>query len=204
MSPHRHAEHQSKLKFLLQSAAALASTTVVTAGLGFVYWAVAARAFPAIAVGESSTAITAVSLIAPLTVLGFGTLLLAELPTMKQGRSTLLSTAALLTGVVASAVALGCAFGLPSDFLGLPEIGSRPAVALIFAATLFITTISSGPEFHGAIGSLVSRFFTNSIQPKRPVLRKSPILGCSSASPATLFSTYLPMRAALFTRSSSL
>ncbi|MGV1005440.1 MAG: family 16 glycosylhydrolase [Candidatus Nanopelagicales bacterium] len=153
MSPHRHAEHQSKLKFLLQSAAALASTTVVTAGLGFVYWAVAARAFPAIAVGESSTAITAVSLIAPLTVLGFGTLLLAELPTMKQGRSTLLSTAALLTGVVASAVALGCAFGLPSDFLGLPEIGSRPAVALIFAAT--VATQCIGLLFDQALLSVV-------------------------------------------------
>ncbi len=153
MSPHRQAEHRSKLKFLLHSAATLASTTAITAGLGFVYWAVAARAFPAVAVGESSTAITAMSLIAPLTVLGFGTLLLAELPTMREGRSTLLSTAALLTGVVAGAVALGCAFFLPGDFLGLPGIGNRPAVALIFAAA--VATQCVGLLFDQALLSVV-------------------------------------------------
>ena len=49
----RHAEHRSKLRFLLRSAASLASTTMVTAGLGFAFWAVAARAFPASEVGES-------------------------------------------------------------------------------------------------------------------------------------------------------
>lgn len=136
MSGDQHQEHHSKLRFLLRSAAALASTSIVTAGLGFIYWAVAARAFPATAVGESSTAITAMNLIAPLTVLGFGTLLLAELPTMTKGRSTLVSTSAALTGGVAGMVALVCAFLLPPDFLGLPGIGHRPDVALMFAAAV--------------------------------------------------------------------
>jgi hypothetical protein len=97
-------EHRTKLRFLLRSAAALASTSVVTAGLGFVYWAFAARVFPATNVGEASTAIAAMNLIAPLALLGLGTLLIAELPPMTDGRSTLVSTAGLLTGLAAGAV----------------------------------------------------------------------------------------------------
>jgi O-antigen/teichoic acid export membrane protein len=129
-------EHRSRLRFLMRSAAALASTSVVTAGLGFVYWAVAARSFPATAVGEASTAIAAMSLIAPLTLLGLGTLLVSELPTMRDGRSTLVSTAALVSAIAAGAVALVAALVLPGDFLGLPGIGNRPVVAVIFAAAV--------------------------------------------------------------------
>jgi O-antigen/teichoic acid export membrane protein len=136
MTDDRHAEHRGKLRFLLHSAAALASTSILTSGLGFVYWAVAARAFPATAVGQSSTAITAMSLIAPLTLLGFGTLLLAELPSMPEGRSTLVATAALISGAAAGGLALLCTVVLPGDFLGLPGIGHRPVIALVFAAAV--------------------------------------------------------------------
>lgn len=131
-----HADHHHKLRFLLHSAAALASTTVITAALGFVYWAVAARVFPATDIGESSTAIAAMSLIAPLTLLGFGTLLLAQLPTMKGGRSTLVATVALLTGLVSGGIAMLCSRVLPSDFLGLPGIGTNLSVELLFAAAV--------------------------------------------------------------------
>ena len=130
------ADHRSRLRFLVRSAATLASTSVVTAGLGFVYWAVAARSFPATAVGEASTAIAAMSLIAPLTLLGLGTLLVSELPTMREGRSTLVSTAALVSAIAAGAVALVAALLLPGEFLGLPGVGNQPVVAVIFAAAV--------------------------------------------------------------------
>lgn len=152
MTDQHHAEHRSKLRFLLRSAAALASTTVVTAGLGFVYWAVAARAFPATAVGQSSTAVAAMNLIAPLTLLGLGTLLIAELPTMSTGRGAMVSTAALVTGLVASVVAFGCALVLPGDFLGLPGIAT-PVVAALFAAA--VATQSVGMLLDQALLSLV-------------------------------------------------
>lgn len=131
-----HAEHHSKLRFLLRSAAALASTSVVSAALGFIYWAVAARMFPAVDVGEASTAIAAMSLLAPLSVLGLGTLLLSELPAMTSRRSTLVATAALLTGLFSGGVALICTLVLPSDFLGLPEVSTHFPVALLFAAAV--------------------------------------------------------------------
>lgn len=145
-------EHRNKLRFLLRSAAALASTSVVTAGLGFVYWAFAARVFPATNVGEASTAIAAMNLIAPLALLGLGTLLIAELPTMTAGRSTLVSTAALLTGLAAGAVAYACALILPGNFLGLPGIGSI-GLASIFAVA--VATQSIGLLLDQALLSMV-------------------------------------------------
>lgn len=160
----RHAEHRSKLRFLLHSAASLASTSVVTAGLGFVYWAVAARTFPAASVGESSTAVAAMNLIAPLTLLGFGTLLMTELPTMRAGRSALVSTAALVAGSVAGLAAFFCAFTLPAGFLGLPDIAT-PAVAALFAAT--VATQSVGSLLDQALLSLIGggmQFRRNVIQ----------------------------------------
>jgi O-antigen/teichoic acid export membrane protein len=130
----RDAQHQSKFRFLMHSAISLASTSVLTSLLGFVYWALAARTFTPSEVGQSSTAVSAVNLIVSGTMLGFGTLLVAELPSMGRGRSTLVSTVAAFTGAIAGLVALGCAFVLPIDFLGLPDIHIF-GVALLFAAT---------------------------------------------------------------------
>lgn len=152
MTDNAHAAHRSKLRFLLHSAVSLASTSVLTSGLGFVYWAVAARAFPASAVGQSSTAISAVNLIAPLAMLGFGTLLMVELPAIGKGRGTLVATAALVTGVVAGVAALLCAFFLPGSFLGLPGVDT-PGVAILFAATA--ATQSVGNLLDQALLSLI-------------------------------------------------
>lgn len=126
--------HRGTLRFLLHSAATLAATSVLTAGLGFVYWAVAARAFPAAEVGESSTAISAMSLLAPLAMLGFGTLVMVRLPAMREGRSTLVSTAVTVTAAAASLAALLCAVLLPDDLLGLPGLGHKPAETGLFVA----------------------------------------------------------------------
>lgn len=136
-----HAEHQSKLRFLIRSAAALVSTSVVTSGLGFVYWAVAARVFAATDVGESSTAISAMNIIAPFAVLGFGTLLMFELPSMRGGRATLVSTASIFSAVVGAVVALVCAFVLPSDFIGLPGIGHDIGITVLFTAAVATQTV---------------------------------------------------------------
>jgi len=145
--------HRSNLQFLLRSAAALVSTSIVTSGLGFIYWAVAARTFPATDVGESVTAIAAMNLIAPFTVLGLGTVLVTRLPTMRGGRAELVSTALLLTGVVGAGVALVCAFALPSDFLGLPGIGRDVGITAIFVAA--VATQSMGYLFDMALLSLI-------------------------------------------------
>lgn len=146
-------EHRKNLRFLLRSAAALVSTSIVTSGLGFVYWAFAARAFQVVDVGESATAIAAMSLIAPFTVLGLGTMLVSKLPTMSEGRAVLVSTAATVSGVVGTIVAVVGAFTLPDSFLGLPGIGRDPAITVMFVAA--VATQSIGYMIDSALLSSV-------------------------------------------------
>lgn len=125
--------HRSKRNFLLRNAAALVSTSVVTSALGFVFWTVAARMYPVSVVGESTTAISAMSLIAPFTVLGFGTALISKLPTMRSGRAQLVSTAVVVCALAACLVAVACALILPATFMGLPGIGESVWVTVLFA-----------------------------------------------------------------------
>lgn len=55
------------------------ASTLLTSGLGFVFWMVAARTATASVVGQAAAVISAMQLIATFCVLGFPTLLLAEL-----------------------------------------------------------------------------------------------------------------------------
>jgi O-antigen/teichoic acid export membrane protein len=127
-------DHQRQRGFLVRSALALVSTSILTSGLGFIYWAVSARLFPPSNIGEAATAIAAMNLIAPLTTLGFGTVLLAELPAMRGGRSELVSTAAVVSGIFGGGLALICAMALPAGLLGLPGVGHDGGATLLFAA----------------------------------------------------------------------
>jgi O-antigen/teichoic acid export membrane protein len=126
--------NQRQRGFLVRTALSLVSTSFLTSGVGFIYWAVSAHFFPPSNIGEGATAIAAMNLIAPLTTLGLGTLLLAELPTMSARRSELVSTAALFGGISGGAVALICAMVLPAEFLGLPGVGRDGGATLLFVA----------------------------------------------------------------------
>lgn len=133
MTGEAHAEHHHKLRSLVRNAASLVSSSVVTSGLGFIYWTVAARMFPATSVGQSATAISAMSLIAQFTVLGFGTALVFKLPTMGNGRAQLVATTALVCAVVGGLVAVLGGVLLPDSFLGIPGIGHEMGPTLLFA-----------------------------------------------------------------------
>lgn len=128
--------------FLVRTALALVSTSFLTSALGFIYWAVSARFFPPSNVGQAATAIAAMNLIAPLTTLGFGTLLLAELPTMSTRRTELVSTAAVFSGIFGGGLALICAMVLPQEFLGLPGIGHDVSATLLFAAGVAVQGVA--------------------------------------------------------------
>lgn len=132
---------QRERGFLVRTAAALVSTSFLTSALGFIYWAVAARLFPPSNIGEAATAIAAMNVIAPLTTLGFGTLLLAELPTMSARRAELVSTLALFSGVSGGGLALICALVLPPEFLGLPGVGRDGGTTLLFGAAVAVQSV---------------------------------------------------------------
>jgi len=133
MSTDEHPHGRRNRGFLVRGVIALTSTSVVSSGLGFVYWALAARLFTVSDVGASATAIAAMNLIAPFTVLGLGTALVSRLPEMPNERAELVSGAAFICGVAGGVVSLMLALVLPSDFLGLPGVGRQVFPTLLFA-----------------------------------------------------------------------
>ena len=96
----------SRHRSLLTNAASLFATTGVTALSGVAFWWVAAHRLPLASVGYASAAVSAMTLIATVGMLGFGTMLIAEAGRVP-GRSGGLITAALLAaGAVSGAGAL--------------------------------------------------------------------------------------------------
>ena len=73
--------------------------------LGFVYWAAAARLFSQQAVGYGAAAISAMTLLGTIGMLGMGTLLIGELP-RRTARAGLVSAALLTCGLGSLVLAL--------------------------------------------------------------------------------------------------
>lgn len=93
---------------LLSNAGSLFGTTILTAGLGAVYWAVAARIFPATAVGLAAAAISAMILMGRVATLGLGTVLMGELSQHEGSERGLIYSATTISAV--AGVVLGAVF----------------------------------------------------------------------------------------------
>ena len=87
-------------RVMLLNAGSLIGTFAVTASLGFAYWWLAAREFPAETVGFSSAAISAMTLLGLFCMLGLGTLLIGELPRQPGREVSLISAALIVVGGV--------------------------------------------------------------------------------------------------------
>jgi O-antigen/teichoic acid export membrane protein len=129
-----------KHRDLLDGASSLAATTGVTSLLGFAYWAVAARLFPLRAVGYGSAAVSAMSLIALVGMLGLGTVLIGELPRRKP-RAGLVSAALLASGL--GSLVLGLAFAMlaPHISVHFHNMSRTPGQAALFIAGVVLTAI---------------------------------------------------------------
>ena len=126
---------------MLFNAASYVGTFIVKSGFGFAFWWVAARQFSPEAVGFASAAISAMTLLGTLCMLGLGTLLIRELPRQPGKAVALISSALLLVGAVGATIGLIFALGVPSLSPNLqPLRASAPAVAL-FAAGVSFTTV---------------------------------------------------------------
>jgi O-antigen/teichoic acid export membrane protein len=126
---------------LIANASSLIGTTVVTSGLGFVYWWVAARQFPAEVVGFASAAISAMGLLATIGIVGLGTLLIGELPRHSGSRAALVTTALLVAG--AASALLGAGFALVAPRVSIefqPLAGSLNG--LLFVAGVVLTAVT--------------------------------------------------------------
>jgi O-antigen/teichoic acid export membrane protein len=142
-------EEGRSLSFLVRSALGLVSTSFLTSGLGFVYWAAAAQLYDATVVGESATAIAAMNLLSPVAMLGLGTLLVSELPKRTGRRGEIVVAAAALSAAAGAVLALLAALLLPGEFLGLPGIGHDPGATALFV--FGVATQVVGLVFDGAL-----------------------------------------------------
>lgn len=127
---------------LLVNAGSLFGTTLITSALGFVYWWVAARMFSTGAVGLSSAAISAMTLLGTGGILGLGTLLVGELPRQAGKEPALISAALLLVACIAGAAGVILAFVAPFISRDLSPLGSNVGAIVLFAAGVSLTAIT--------------------------------------------------------------
>lgn len=123
---------------LLANASSLMGTTVATAGLGYLYWTLAARQFPPAAVGLASASISAMLLLGNVGILGLGTLLMAELP-RRPGQARSLVTTAVITAAVVSG-GIGVVFAVLAPYVS-PDF--RPLAAGVVPVVLFAVGVSA-------------------------------------------------------------
>jgi O-antigen/teichoic acid export membrane protein len=93
---------------LFKNAIHLIATTVATAALGFVFWMVVTRCYASEEVGLASTIISAMNLLAMLSLLGFNVALIRFLPNANEKKDTINScfTLSLIAALVISAIFL--------------------------------------------------------------------------------------------------
>jgi O-antigen/teichoic acid export membrane protein len=126
---------------LIHNASSLIATTVVTTGLGFLYWALGARLYSQQSVGYGSAAISAISLLGAIGMFGLGTVLIGELPRRKNTAG--LISAALITASIGSLV-LGLGFALiaPHVSANLAGVGGSPLRITAFTAGVVLTAFT--------------------------------------------------------------
>ncbi len=125
---------------IVTNAGSLFSTQIVTSGLGFAYWWLAAHMYEPGLVGLSTAAVSAMLLMGDIGKVGLDTLLVGELARKPEARRALLATALLVAGLVGLALGLLFACGAPllsSEFAPLGE--SAPA-SFLFAMGVALTS----------------------------------------------------------------
>ena len=126
---------------MIRNAGSLVGTFGATSLLGVAYWAVAARTFTTTAVGFASAAVAAMTLVATLSSLGLGTMLMGEIPNrLSEGRR--LTYVTLLLAAAAAAV-LGLVVCVLSPVLSaeLSPLRANALNVLIFAVGCVVTAV---------------------------------------------------------------
>lgn len=120
-------------RVFLVNAGSIVGTQGVTSVLGFAYWWLAARRFSPEVVGFASAAISAMLLLGNMGMLGWGTVLIGELPRQAERRASLIATA--LMAAAAAGGVLGLAFAYLAPWLArdLGGLAATPAAAVLFA-----------------------------------------------------------------------
>ncbi|MEP7193815.1 MAG: hypothetical protein ABI903_13225 [Actinomycetota bacterium] len=124
---------------VLGSASSLLATTALTSGLGFIYWALAARLYSQRAVGLGSSAISVMMLLGTIGMAGLGTVLIAELPALRAGRARLVAAGLLTSAGVSLVLAVAYVLVAPRLSAPLGLLISEPAPAALFVLGVALT-----------------------------------------------------------------
>jgi O-antigen/teichoic acid export membrane protein len=128
-------------KDLLSSATSLAATTGLAAVLGFAYWALAARLFSQQAVGYGSAAVSAMTLLGTIGMLGLGTVLIGELP-RRRVRVGLISAALLASLTGSLLLGLGFVVLAPHFSQRFGHISGTLGQGAVFVAGVALTGVT--------------------------------------------------------------
>ncbi len=132
------------MRGIVANAGSLIGTTAVNSALGFAYWWLAARLFSAHDVGLAAASIAAMSLLGTLSVLGFGTLLIGELPRRPLDQlAPLIGTTALTAGAAGLLLGLGFAHGAALVADNLAPLSVSWGVSFLFALGVGLTALVS-------------------------------------------------------------
>lgn len=126
---------------LLGNAGSLVVSTGAASLLGIVYWMFATRLFSQRAVGFASAAVSAMTLLGTIGMLGLGTLLIGELP-RRNSRAGLVSAALLTCGLGSLVLGLAFAVAAPRFSGNFASMIGAPARGALFAAGVAITAVS--------------------------------------------------------------
>ena len=124
---------------ILGSATSLLATTAVTSGLGFVYWAAAARLCSQQAVGLSSSAISVMMLLGTIGMAGLGTVLIAELPLRSVDRGRLVAAGMIASAGVSAVLAVAYVLVAPRVSAPLGLLIDGPGRAGLFVLGVALT-----------------------------------------------------------------
>lgn len=140
---------------LAMNSGALAIGTIATAGLGFVYWWLAARLFPPEAIGNASALLSVIGLIGLLGEAGLGTLLIGEIVRHPHKAPALVGAAAAIG--VALTIGLSLSFIFGAHFIGSASLidGWLAASVFVIGCGLTAFTMVVDQAFVGSLNSTI-------------------------------------------------
>jgi O-antigen/teichoic acid export membrane protein len=155
---------RSGVKALISNASSMFMTSIITSGFGVIFWWVAARQYAPSSVGVGAAAVSASQFLATLATLGFGTLLIGELPHVPlRARGSLVATALLVCAAV------GGALGIASAYLGPLLVGDlRPLAGDGTWLALFSLAVGSM-----AVGFVVDQVCAGELRSELALVRNS-------------------------------
>lgn len=140
-------------RVLFTNTGSLVISTGLTSVVGFAYWWVAAQLFSPDAVGLASAIVSAMTLIATISVLGLRTLLTGELKYHPGNEWPLISAASMLVGAVGGCIGIGFAVLAPLFTAQLQPLQASIGSVVVFALGVSITSV--GFVLDGAITGLL-------------------------------------------------